>query len=152
MNNNFAKSVIGSVVLAAVLSGCSSETPEKLVGSAKGYLEKNDRKAALIQLKTAIQKNGNLSEARFLLAKTLSEMGDQEGALIELSKASQLGYPDEEVQPLEARVLILQGEMAKIVLAHGKDPALKKLAREIIAAQDKEIAFMQRWLAKNAKH
>lgn len=43
-------------------------------------------------------------------------------------------------------------EMAKIVLAHGKDPALKKLAREIIAAQDKEIAFMQRWLAKNAKH
>lgn len=115
MNNNFAKSVIGSVVLAAVLSGCSSETPEKLVGSAKGYLEKNDRKAALIQLKTAIQKNGNLSEARFLLAKTLSEMGDQEGALIELSKASQLGYPDEEVQPLEARVLILQGEMAKIV-------------------------------------
>lgn len=43
-------------------------------------------------------------------------------------------------------------EMAKIVLEHGKDPALKKLARDIIKAQDKEIAFMQRWLAKNAKN
>ncbi len=43
-------------------------------------------------------------------------------------------------------------DMAKIVLEHGKDPALKKLARDIIKAQDKEIAFMNRWLAKNAKN
>jgi uncharacterized protein (DUF305 family) len=41
-------------------------------------------------------------------------------------------------------------EMARIVLQHGKDPQLKKLARDIIKAQDKEIAFMRRWLAKNA--
>ena len=43
-------------------------------------------------------------------------------------------------------------EMAKIVLQHGKDPALKKLARDIIKAQDKEITFMNRWLAKTAKN
>jgi uncharacterized protein (DUF305 family) len=43
-------------------------------------------------------------------------------------------------------------DMAKVVLEHGKDPSLKKLARDIIKAQDKEIAFMQRWLAKNAKN
>jgi uncharacterized protein (DUF305 family) len=42
-------------------------------------------------------------------------------------------------------------EMAKIVLQHGKDPALKKLASEIIAAQDKEIAFMQAWLKAKGK-
>ncbi len=42
-------------------------------------------------------------------------------------------------------------DMAKIVLEHGKDPALKKLARDIVKAQDKEIAFMQRWLAKTEK-
>lgn len=39
-------------------------------------------------------------------------------------------------------------EMAKIVLEHGKDPELKKLATEIVAAQDKEIAFMREWLKK----
>ena len=43
-------------------------------------------------------------------------------------------------------------DMAKIVLEHGKDPALKKLARDIIKAQDKEIALMNRWLAKTAKN
>ena len=42
-------------------------------------------------------------------------------------------------------------DMAKIVLQHGKDPAVKKLAREIIKAQESEIAMMQGWLKKNAK-
>jgi uncharacterized protein (DUF305 family) len=42
-------------------------------------------------------------------------------------------------------------EMAKVVLQYGKDPQLRKLARDIIKAQDTEIAFMQRWLKKNVK-
>jgi uncharacterized protein (DUF305 family) len=42
-------------------------------------------------------------------------------------------------------------EMAKIVLKHGKDPELKKLAAEIVAAQDKEITFMQEWLKAKGK-
>ena len=36
-------------------------------------------------------------------------------------------------------------DMAKIELQYGHDPELLKLARDIIAAQDKEIAFMQAW-------
>jgi uncharacterized protein (DUF305 family) len=36
--------------------------------------------------------------------------------------------------------------MARIVLQHGKDPVIRKLAEEIVAAQDKEIALMQGWL------
>lgn len=41
--------------------------------------------------------------------------------------------------------------MAKVELQYGKDPQLRKLARDIIAAQQKEIAFMQSWQAKHAK-
>ena len=41
--------------------------------------------------------------------------------------------------------------MARIVLQHGKNPQLRKLARAIIKAQDTEIAFLQRWLSRNAK-
>jgi uncharacterized protein (DUF305 family) len=42
-------------------------------------------------------------------------------------------------------------EMAKIELAGGKDPELRALAEGVIKAQDSEIAFMNAWLAKNAK-
>lgn len=42
-------------------------------------------------------------------------------------------------------------DMAKVVLAHGKDPELKKLATSIIADQEKEIAMMREWLKKNGK-
>ena len=40
-------------------------------------------------------------------------------------------------------------EMAKIVLEHGTDPEVKKLAEAIIAAQEAEIKWMTDWLAKN---
>jgi uncharacterized protein (DUF305 family) len=40
-------------------------------------------------------------------------------------------------------------DMAKIELQYGHDPALKALARTIIASQTKEQAFMQSWLARH---
>lgn len=42
-------------------------------------------------------------------------------------------------------------DMARIVLRHGTDPQMKKLAEEIIAAQEKEIAFIQDWLKKKGQ-
>lgn len=41
-------------------------------------------------------------------------------------------------------------DMARIVLEKGADPEIRKLAEDVIAAQEKEIAFLQSWLAKNA--
>jgi uncharacterized protein (DUF305 family) len=40
-------------------------------------------------------------------------------------------------------------DMAQVELKYGKDPELKRLARNIIKAQHDEIAFMQRWQAKH---
>jgi uncharacterized protein (DUF305 family) len=42
-------------------------------------------------------------------------------------------------------------DMAKVQLAHGKDPAIRAMAEKIIADQEKEIGQMQEWLKKNAK-
>jgi uncharacterized protein (DUF305 family) len=42
-------------------------------------------------------------------------------------------------------------DMAEVVLKHGTDPNIRRLAEEIIKAQKEEIAQMQLWLRENAE-
>ena len=42
-------------------------------------------------------------------------------------------------------------DMAKVELQYGKDPTLRGMAQDIVAAQEKEIAEMRAWQAKNGK-
>ena len=41
--------------------------------------------------------------------------------------------------------------MAKAELAHGTDPELLELAKEVIAAQEREITFLRQWLQTRGK-
>ncbi len=104
-----------SALLAALLLvGCGGDNPAALVSSAKELLQKHDHKAAAIQLKNALQKDPQLGEARFLLAKALLEGGDPTGAEVELRKAQEVNYPPEQVTPLLARTLLMLGQAEKV--------------------------------------
>lgn len=40
-------------------------------------------------------------------------------------------------------------DMAKVQIEHGKNPEMRKLAEEVVAAQEAEIKQMEAWLAAN---
>ncbi len=104
---------LSALTLALLLVACG-EKPEAMILSAKGYLAKNDRKAAVIQIKNALQSNPNLPEARFLLGSTLLENGDPVGAETELRKALDLKYSSDAVVPPLAQALLAQGHAKKL--------------------------------------
>lgn len=42
-------------------------------------------------------------------------------------------------------------DMARIELRYGRDPQLRRLAQDIVRAQEKEIAFMHQWQARHGR-
>lgn len=106
---------ISALLLALMLGACGGESTESLIASSKEYLAKKDTKAAVIQLKNALQKNPKLAEARFLLGTALYENGDLTGAELELRKALELKHPLDAVAPVLARTMLGLGQTKKMV-------------------------------------
>ena len=113
-----------ALIATSFFAGCGN-SPEALVVSAKEYAAKKDHKAAVIQLKNALQKNPNLAEARFLLGRSLLDSGDFVSAEKELRRALELKHPVEEVAPPLARALVAIGQHKK---------ALDELSNTVVAS------------------
>jgi cellulose synthase operon protein C len=103
-----------STLLVALLLGACGDKPQDLITSAKTYLAKNDNKAAIIQIKNALQANPDLPEARYLLALALLDGGDPAGAEAELRKAIALKYSQDSCAPALAKAMLAQGHAKQL--------------------------------------
>jgi putative PEP-CTERM system TPR-repeat lipoprotein len=119
LNSWSTKTVVvlsGFVLLTGGLASCGkTETSEKLVLDAKQYQQKGDTKAAIIQLKNALQKTPDDAEARYLLGKIYNQGNDPQSAEKELRKALALGMDPAKVGNELGKALVVQGKFQQVI-------------------------------------
>ena len=92
------------MIAAGLILACSSDmTGNEEVAKAEAYFEEGRNNAAVIELKNALQKNGNNQQARWLLGEYYFSEGAYANAEKELKVAHELGQPDSDVLPLLAQ-------------------------------------------------
>jgi putative PEP-CTERM system TPR-repeat lipoprotein len=106
---------ITALVGALAVAACTEESPERHLAAAKQHLEKKDSKAALIEIKNALQKNPDLGEARLILANAMMKEGNPVAAEVEFRKALASKVPPVQVVPELARAMMQLGQDKKVV-------------------------------------
>jgi len=112
----FTLTSVAAVLSIAFISGCGkTQSTESLLAEAKQYQQKGDRKAAIIQLKNALQKNPDNVETRYLLGTIYNEIGDPVSAEKELRKAASLGMDAAKIAPEMAKSMFMQNQFPKVL-------------------------------------
>ena len=104
-----------ALVLATPLAGCLDKSPAQRIEAARQALQKHDAKAAIVELKSALQKESGNAEARLLLGEAFLTARQYPSSETELRKAMQLGAPADQVLPDLARCLVKQGKFQDVV-------------------------------------
>jgi putative PEP-CTERM system TPR-repeat lipoprotein len=108
--------VVSGAFLIGGLSACGrTQSTESLLTDAKQYQQKGDLKAALIQLKNAVEKSPENADARLQLAMLQLKMGDNASAEKEARKARSLGIKADVALPLEGRAMAQQGRFKEML-------------------------------------
>lgn len=109
-----------STFAALLIAACGQPSSESLMASAKEFLAKGDRNAAVIQLKNLLKQAPNDGEARLLLGQALFDADDFVSAEKELSRALELKQPHEKVLPPYVQTLLALGKAQAVVTEVGK--------------------------------
>lgn len=108
--------MVSAALVSGGLIGCNKpKDADTLISEAKNYQQKGDDKAAVIQLKNALQENPNNPEARYLLGLAYNKIGDLQSAEKELRKALNLGMSPDKVLPDLGLTLLSLGQFQQVL-------------------------------------
>jgi putative PEP-CTERM system TPR-repeat lipoprotein len=100
------------------LSACDSSsdtTPATHIENAKRYMDDNQLNASVIELKSALKKDANQPEARWLLGNIFLRYGNGASAFNEFSQAQSLGFIHSDLEISLLKSLLLQGKFTDII-------------------------------------
>ncbi len=105
-----------ATLLAGGLAACGKTQDTKaLVSEAGEYHRKGDNKAAVIQLKNALQTNPDDKDVRLLLAQVYLDMADPVSAEKEVRKAIDLGADADKTKYTLAKSLLMQAKFQNVL-------------------------------------
>jgi putative PEP-CTERM system TPR-repeat lipoprotein len=108
--------VSGAFLIGGGLAACGrTQSAESLLAEAKQYQQKGDLKAALIQLKNAVEKSPENGNARLQLATLELRMGGAASAEKEARKARSLGIAADAALPLQGKAMLQQGRFKEML-------------------------------------
>lgn len=139
------KPVALAISLALSISGCGGKSADEHLLAGKQLVSKGETKAAVLELKSAVQMQPENSEARLILGKALFSSYDYVHAEKELLKARELGAPAEELLPLLGKIWQQTGEYQKVLDAIKPVPTLTpETAAAIYAARARALISLNR--------
>jgi len=115
--------MISGSLLTGGLAACGkSQDVQALVSEASEYHKKGDNKAAVIQLKNALQKSPDDVHARLLLGNVYLDANDPQSAEKELRKAIELGMTRDKALASLVKSLVMQGKFEAVLAEAGNAP------------------------------
>lgn len=132
-----------AILSALALGACNNADPAAMIAEARAYREQGDYRAAVIQLKNAVQKDAGNRGARLMLAELYLEQGDPASAEKELRRALALGADGGSVTLMLGKTLLMQGQYERILAdinadaAPAQRPALLALRGNALLGQGK---------------
>lgn len=122
------------IMLPALLAGCdqtSNLTVEERIQRANEFEAKGDLKAAIIELKNAVQREPGNAQARWLMGELYVKTREGAAAEKELAKAQELGVAEDSLKIPLGKALLLQEKYQDVLdrINPGKDASSKNVAR-----------------------
>ncbi len=145
--------ILFTLSMVAVLDGCERmQSVDSLYQDAEARYQKGEQKAAVIQLKAALQKDPKHGPSRLLSAKAYNDVGDFASAEKEARKALELGVNADQANMELARALLGQGQFqAALDLVKLKpDLSGEALAKALVVRGDAQLGLRQLVLAKES--
>jgi putative PEP-CTERM system TPR-repeat lipoprotein len=116
---------LSAALLLSCLAACSrTADTASLIAEARSHQQMGDSRAAVIQLKNALEREPNNAAARALLGDYYLEGGDVLSADKEFRRARQAGMAPAEILPRVARVMLMQQQYQQVLDELPKDSAL----------------------------
>ncbi len=106
--------LIALLVATLTAAGCG-DSAQKYLSEARQLQAKGDEKAAIIQLKNALQKDDKNADARYLLGIAYNRSGNYASAEKELRLARDAGYAPDKVVVALAEALQGQGAFQRVI-------------------------------------